>query len=142
MSSGPVTGLTPFGSSDQMALVMCTAMREQVSSGARPRPDPYGCLHVTTEDMNALFYTLRERYGENWGNEARSKSSRSLLNDVYKKMRQVGLLRGPDEAGNILLLPTAARYAATYEKTAQEARAGVKGTGDAVAIELPGLNRK
>src|SRR5258708_39717922 len=89
MSTGPITVLTPFGTSDQMAVLMCSAIREQIITGAWPRPDIYGCLHVTTEDINALFYTLRERYGENWGNEARGKSSRSLLNDVYKKMRQV-----------------------------------------------------
>jgi len=70
--------------------------------------------------MAELFYSVREQYGENWGNEARNKSSRSLLNEVYKKMRQVGLLRGPDETGDVLVLPTAARYSATYEKTAQE----------------------
>jgi hypothetical protein len=80
--------------------------------------------------MAALFYSVREAYGEQWGSEARSKSSRSLLNDVYKKMRQVGLLRGPDETGHILILPTAARYAATYDKSGQEtshSRAGSNG---------------
>ena len=140
MSSGPVTGLTPFGTSDQMALLMCTAMREQVTSGAWPRPDTYGCLHVTTEDMNALFYTLRERYGENWGNEARSKGSRSLLNDVYKKMRQVGLLRGPDDAGNVLVLPAAARYTAAYEKAGQEQKPAEKNKLKTMTMALPGLD--
>jgi uncharacterized protein (TIGR02678 family) len=121
-STGPVTSLTPYGTNDQIALLVCGAIRSQVESGAWPEPDVYGCLHVTTEDMTALFYAVRERYGESWGTEARNKSSRSLLNDVYRKMRQVGLLRGPDEAGNILILPTAARYAATYDKAGQETK--------------------
>jgi len=140
MSTGPVTSLTPFGTSDQMALLMCTAIREQVSGGAWPKPDSYGCLHVTTEDMNALFYTLRERYGENWGNEARSKSSRTLLNDIYRKMRQVGLLRGPDGAGNVLILPTAARYSVTYEKAGQESKATSKQKIKSMAAALPGMD--
>jgi len=140
MSSGPVTSLTPFGTSDQMAMLMCTAIREQVSSGAWPRPDPYGCVHVTTEDMNALFYTLRERYGENWGNEARSKGSRSLLNDVYKKMRQVGLLRGPDGTGNVMILPTAARYSASYERAGQEQKPAGKSKSKSRTLTLPGLD--
>ena len=140
MSSGPVTSLTPFGTSDQMAVLMCTAIREQVTTGVWPMPDRYGCVHVTTEDMNALFYTLRERYGENWGNEARGKGSRSLLNDVYKKMRQVGLLRGPDDAGNILILPTAARYSASYEKAGQEQKLAGKSKSKSVTLTLPGLN--
>ncbi len=140
MSSGPVTSLTPFGTSDQMAMLMCTAIREQVSSGAWPRPDTYGCVHVTTEDMNALFYTLREHYGENWGNEARSKGSRSLLNDVYKKMRQVGLLRGPDGAGNVMILPTAARYSASYERAGQEQKLAGKSKSKSRTLTLPGLD--
>jgi uncharacterized protein (TIGR02678 family) len=140
MSSGPVTGLTPFGASDQMTVLMCTAIREQVTGGAWPTPDRYGCVRVTTEDMNALFYTLRERYGENWGNEARAKGSRSLLNGVYKKMRQVGLLRGPDGAGNMLILPTAARFSATYEKTGQEQKPAGKSKSNPVTLTLPGLD--
>ena len=140
MSSGPVTGLTPFGASDQMTVLMCTAIREQVTGGAWPMPDSYGCVRVTTEDMNALFYTLRERYGENWGNEARAKGSRSLLNDVYKKMRQVGLLRGPDGAGNMLILPAAARFSATYEKTGQEQKPAGKSKAKSMTLTLPGLD--
>ena len=120
MSTGPVASLIPFATNDQIALLLCGAIREQVESGTWPPPDAYGCLHVSSEDMAALFYSVRETYGEHWGNEARSKSSRSLLNDVYRKMRQVGLLRGPDESGHILILPTAARYAANYEKNGQE----------------------
>ena len=115
MSTGPVNTLTPYGTNDQIAMLLCVAMREQVESGAWSNPDAYGCLHVVTEDMSDLFYKVRERYGERWGNEARSKSARALLNDVYRKMRQVGILRGPDEIGNILILPIAARYSATYD---------------------------
>jgi uncharacterized protein (TIGR02678 family) len=125
-TSGPVTSLTPFGTNDQIAMFVCKAMRDQVESGAWSSPDTYGCLHVTTEDISELFYSVRERYGENWGSEARSKSSRSLLNDVYRKMRQAGLLRGPDDAGNMLVLPTAARYTATYEKAGQETKETVR----------------
>src|SRR5229473_8436371 len=57
MSAGPVTSLTPFGTNDQMALLLCRAIRIQVESGIWPSPDTYGCLHVTTEDMAELFYT-------------------------------------------------------------------------------------
>jgi len=142
MSSGPVTSLTPFGASDQIAMLLCTVMREQVQAGAWPAPDSYGCLHTTTQDMNALFYTLRERYGDNWGSEARTRSVRSLLNDVYKKMRQVGLLRGPDSKGNILILPTSARYSVSYEPAAQETKAKTKEPRRATTSALPGWNEE
>jgi uncharacterized protein (TIGR02678 family) len=145
MSTGPISPLTPYGTNDQIAMLLCQAIRQQVESGAWTMPDSYGCLHITMEDVTALLYTVRERYGEKWGNEARSKSSRSLLNDVYKKMRQAGLLRGPDEAGNILILPTAARYAVSYEKVdsatpvQKRSRPKTKRVREAAAVELPGL---
>ena len=141
MSSGPITSLLSFATNDQIALLLCSAIREQVASSVWPQPDAYGCLHVNAEDMAALFYSVREAHGENWGSEARNKSARSLLNDVYKKMRLVGLLRGPDAAGNILILPTAARYAASYDKNGQEAdRSRTKSNGK--AKPAPGKNGK
>ena len=127
-ATGPVSSLSMVGASDQIAMLLCGAIRRKVETGAWPAPDRYGCLHVTTGDLEELFYSVRERYGENWGTEARGKSSRSLLNDVYKKMRQVGLLRGPDEAGNVLVLPTAARYAVSYDDPGEEKPTGRKST--------------
>jgi uncharacterized protein (TIGR02678 family) len=146
MSTGPVTSLTPYGTNDQIAMLLCKAIRGQVEAGTWAAPDAYGCLHVTVEDMTALFYAVRERYGEQWGSEARGKSSRGLLNDVYRKMRQIGLLRGPNDAGNILVLPTAARYTATYDKAEQEIAPGkgqpnkAKSVKAPVKIELPGIS--
>ncbi len=146
-ATGPVSFLTPYGTNDQIALLLCTSMKERVTNGQWPTPDASGCIRVTTEDMTELFYTVRERYGENWGNEARSKSSPSLLNDVYRKMRQVGMLRGPDSAGNVLILPLVARYSASYEKPAQEApparprsKAKAKQTSSTKSNTLPGMS--
>lgn len=145
-SSAPVSPLTPYGSNDQVALLLCHAMRNKVESGAWPAPDSYGCLHVSVEDLFELFYSVRERYGENWGNEARNKSARSLLNDIYKKMRQSGFLRGPDTEGNLLVLPTAARYATTYEKSGESSmpsrsrkKTSSRQAREAIDVELPGL---
>lgn len=145
MSGGPVTALTLYGGNDHIAVLLCQAIRNQLAAGIWPPADAYGCLHVTTEDMAELFYAVRERYGENWGSDARNKSSRSLLNEVYRKMRQIGLIRGPNEAGNLLILPTAARYAATYEKptaeaaptTRSKAKSPAKGAAKPAAQKLP-----
>lgn len=119
-SMGPVSVLTPYGTNDQIALLLCTMIRERIVSGALPSPDTYGCVRITNEDMSELFYAVRERYGENWGNKARNKASQSLLNDVQRKMRQIGMIRGPDETGTILILPLAARYSATYDQATQQ----------------------
>lgn len=153
MSTGPVNTLTPYGTNDQIAMLLCVAIREQVESGTWASPDTYGCLHVVTEDMSDLFYKVRERYGERWGNEARNKGARALLNDVYRKMRQVGILRGPDEFGNILILPTAARYSATYDPEGPEAsprsrtskpnpKAKAKFVKGTLVTTLPGLEEE
>ncbi len=127
-ATGPVTSLSMVGASDHIAMMLSVAIISKFDTVTWPAPDRYGCLHVTTGDLEELFYSVRERYGENWGTEARGKSSRSLLNDVYKKMRQVGLLRGPDEAGNVLVLPTAARYAVSYDDPGEEKPTGRKST--------------
>jgi len=145
-SSGPISVLTPYGTNDQIALLICTAIKERVTNSLWPAPDAYGCIRVTTEDMAELFYAVRERYGENWGSEARGKSSQSLLSDVYRKMRQVGMLRGPDSTGMMLILPLVARYSASYEKPAQEvvparpkSKAKAKQSSSAKANTLPGM---
>ncbi|GAC1505914.1 MAG: hypothetical protein NVS2B12_19950 [Ktedonobacteraceae bacterium] len=39
-----------------------------------------------------------------------------LLEEIYQRMRQAGLLRGPDAEGDILILPTAARYSVSYKE--------------------------
>src|SRR6266446_7505900 len=113
-ATGPVMGLSLTGANDQIALLLCGAIRRQVASGAWPPADQYGCLHVTAGDMRELFLHLREQYGENWGSQAREKKLDVLLAEVYQKMRQVGLLRGPDAAGDMLVLPPAARYNVAY----------------------------
>ena len=145
-SSAPVSPLTPYGSNDQVALLLCHAIRMQVENGSWPAPDSAGCLHVSVEDMFELFDAVRERYGENWGNEARNKSARSLLHDIYRKMRQSGFLRGPDAAGNVLILPAAARYTAMYAKPGensppprQRKKTSTRQAREVIAVELPGL---
>ncbi|HTK08950.1 MAG TPA: TIGR02678 family protein [Ktedonobacteraceae bacterium] len=119
-ATGPTTTLTIYGTLDQIVLLLCAALRERLHTAPWATPDQYGCLHLTNEDMNELFFAVRERFGDNWGNDARSRGSSSLLNDVSRKMRQLGMLRGPDENGNILILPLAARFSASYEKPEQQ----------------------
>lgn len=65
-------------------------IREQVRNGAWNGPDSYGCLHVMTEDMAELFYSVRERYGDNWGNEARSRVHRAYsMRSIVKCARLI-----------------------------------------------------
>jgi hypothetical protein len=57
---------------------------------------------------------LQARHGDRWGKGVREQSVRSLARDVVGEMKAWGLLRGPDEKGQYVVLPTAARLAAHY----------------------------
>lgn len=69
---------------------------------------------MTQWQIQPLFNDLRQRYGAYWGATAQNINAEKLLEEIYQRMRQTGFLRGPDAGGNILILPTAARYSASY----------------------------
>jgi uncharacterized protein (TIGR02678 family) len=115
LSAGAGPALTPNGAFDQMILLLCTAFRRQVEQSAWS-PDSYGCLHTSQWDIAPLFSELRQRYGSYWGATVRDMKATELLEEVYRQMRQFGLLRGPDADGQVLILPTAARYSVSYSQ--------------------------
>ncbi|BCL78027.1 DUF2398 family protein [Ktedonobacteria bacterium brp13] len=107
---------------DQMVLLLCSAFRDQVEQQIWS-PDSYGCLHVASRDILPLFHEVRQRYGSHWGTTVKGSATDSLLNDIFERMRQYGILRGPDAEDTILILPTAARYSVGYEQQAASAAA-------------------
>lgn len=125
MGSGPDIGLT--SGYHQIILLLCTAFREQVEAGTW-QPDSYGCLHVNHLDVAQIFNELRQRYGSHWGTTIQAQKADDLFTDLYQRMRQFGFLRGPDEQGELLILPTAARYRFSYDATQdqQKPRTSVK----------------
>lgn len=117
-SSGAPTDTVPLlhlGSAvDQIVALLCHAMRDEFAA-QHLVPDAYGCVTVPLSEIEYLFTTsIRPRYGQKWGIKAQETPSATLLREALKKMRQVGLLRGPDNASDILLLPPAARFDAIY----------------------------
>lgn len=121
LSAGAGPSLALNSAQDQMILLLCSAIRQRVEAGDW-LPDEYGCLRVTRGDIEQLFAELRQRYGMHWGATAQQLKATELLNEMYQKMRLLGLLRGPDPAGDLLILPTAARYAISYAEEAGESR--------------------
>ncbi|NWJ96478.1 MAG: TIGR02678 family protein [Chloroflexi bacterium] len=118
---GPVTLLNLQGAADQAALLCCDVIRHKVTSGDRTlQPDPDGCILIAKGEMAEIFRQVRERYGERWGNTARKAHFPTLLREVYDTLRQAGLMRGPDRNGNILILPTAARFTVAYSREDEE----------------------
>jgi uncharacterized protein (TIGR02678 family) len=102
------------GAFDQILLLLCGKFREQVQN-KQWIPNSYGCIAVTQWQILPLLSDLRQRYGANWGATVQNVSAEKLLEEIYQRMRQTGLLRGPDVEGNILILPTAARYSVSYK---------------------------
>ena len=113
IGAGPTLALN--GAYDQMMLLLCSAFRQRVEEGVWS-PDGYGCIATTHWDMSPLFSDLRQRHGTCWGATVQQTRATDLLEEIYLRMRQFGLLRGPDQAGNILVLPTAARYSVSYSQ--------------------------
>jgi uncharacterized protein (TIGR02678 family) len=117
MGAGPT--LTLNAAHDQMILLLCTEVRRQVEQGVYV-PDACGCLHITSSDLNALFSELRQRYGTYWGASVKESKATDLLSEIFARMRLLGLLRGPDAQGQMLLLPTVARYSVSYAQEAAD----------------------
>jgi uncharacterized protein (TIGR02678 family) len=115
LSAGSGPAFTLNSAFDQMALLLCSAFRTQVEQG-QWEPDAYGCINVSSRDILPLFHEIRTRYGANWGVTVKKSDTLDLLNDVFERMRQYGILRGPDSDENVLILPTAARYNVGYEQ--------------------------
>lgn len=120
MSAGSGPALSTTSAQDQIILLLCSAIRLQVEAGTWI-PDSYGCLHITYGEIKHLFADLRQHYGTYWGAQVQQTKATDLLHEIFTKMRLHGLLRGPDEDDNLLILPTAARYAAHYSQEAIEA---------------------
>ena len=98
---------------DQAILLLCSAVRQAVRQGLWPRPDPeHGCVAVSAEDLAGLFERMAAEYAPHWSEELRE--ARDRFETVVTGMRQAGLLRGPNRTGQVLILPTAALYRASY----------------------------
>jgi uncharacterized protein (TIGR02678 family) len=115
LSAGSGPAFTLNSAYDQMVLLLCGAFRTQVEQG-QWEPDAYGCINVSSRDILPLFHDIRTRYGANWGVSVKKIDTLDLLNDVFERMRQYGIVRGPDSDENVLILPTAARYNVGYEQ--------------------------
>ena len=94
-------------------LCFCGLLRERRESGQLVFAGSE-CFLVHESRIEQAVAELQARYGRNWGKGMRDKSVRALMQDVVEEMKGWGLMRGPDETGQYLVLPTAARLSAHY----------------------------
>lgn len=112
-SIGAGVAISFNGAVGQIVLLLCGKFREEVQE-SRWLPDSYGCVSVTQWQIFPLFNDLRQRFGTYWGATVQNTTAEKLLIEVYQRMHQTGLMRGPDAEGKMLILPTAARYGVSY----------------------------
>lgn len=94
-------------------LCLCGVLRERTAAGGLvPCGDECFVLHESRIEHDVA--DLQARFGDRWGKGVREQSVRSLTREVIGEMKAWGLLRGPDERGQYVVLPTAARLAAHY----------------------------
>ncbi|HVC32593.1 MAG TPA: DUF2398 family protein [Chloroflexota bacterium] len=103
----------------QAGLLLCSAIRDRVMAGELPRPDDDGCLLVEQSTLLALFRQVCLEHQRRWGSGLAELRPDTIFTRVCDVLRTAGLLRGPNRADQILVLPTAAAYRAGYAQATQ-----------------------
>lgn len=113
---------------DHTGLLLCSAVRERVERGELPAPDEDGCLVFGGETLATIFDRVAEENRAFWGSNLAELKPRTLFGRVCARLRTLGLLRGPDQEGRVLLLPVAGYVEAAYP---QKGSADSPGRGEA-----------
>jgi hypothetical protein len=97
-------------------LCFCSHLRAAVAAGELGPPDPDSdCLLTTVAEARRVFEQTVAAESRHWGRQLQARARQAdLFPEVCAAMRRLGLLRGPDPAGTVVVLPTAAVYAVTY----------------------------
>ncbi|HUX88046.1 MAG TPA: DUF2398 family protein [Chloroflexota bacterium] len=103
----------------QAGLLLCSAIRDRVAAGELPSPDHDGCLIVDQSTLLELFRQVCLAHQRRWGSGLAELRPDTIFTRVCDVLRTAGLLRGPNLAGHVLVLPTAAIYRAGYAQTPQ-----------------------
>ncbi len=101
---------------DHAILCFCSHLRAAVTSGALGPPDADSdCVFATRAELAQVFDETVAADSRFWGRQLQARTTRpDLFEEVCAAMRRLGLLRGPDQTGAAVLLPTAAAYAVSY----------------------------
>lgn len=94
-------------------LCFCGLLRERQRAG-RLVPLRDECFLVHESRIEQDVAELQARHGARWGKGLAGKSVHALVREVVDEMKGWGLMRGPDERGEYVVLPTAARLSAHY----------------------------
>lgn len=98
-------------------LLLLGSVRSEIGAG-RLTVDEHGAVDITGGRLRDLLLRLYRDHRRNWGVELGEQTGFEQLHTVVMdRMRQTGLLRGPDGLDRACLLPTAALATGEYERT-------------------------
>jgi len=108
--------LSPRRALDHAVLCFCSHLRMAVASGVLGPPDTDSdCIFTTRAALLRVFEQTVAAESRFWGRQLQARATQAdLFPEVCAAMRRLGLLRGPDQTGAAVLLPTAAAYRVTY----------------------------
>jgi uncharacterized protein (TIGR02678 family) len=101
---------------DHAVLSFCSHLRLAVAAGVLGPPDEDSdCVFTTRAALMRVFEDAVAAESRFWGRQLHARArDADLFSDVCAAMRRLGLLRGPDQTGAAVVLPTAALYSVTY----------------------------
>jgi hypothetical protein len=108
--------LSPRRALDHAVLCFCSRLRLAVAAGVLGPPDvDSDCIFTTRAALQRVFEDTVAAESQFWGRQLQARArDANLFSDVCAAMRRLGLLRGPDQTGTAVVLPTAAVYSVTY----------------------------
>lgn len=112
-------------------LLLAALYRRRVDAGDL-RPDAEGVLSLPLAVFESDLWALREAHRDKWGAVLGGAGHRALVRETLEEMRAAGLLRGPDDAERVHLMPALVRV---------EGRYAAEGEGEPGAGPGPGARR-
>ncbi|MDA8336934.1 MAG: TIGR02678 family protein [Peptococcaceae bacterium] len=100
-------------------LLLAGRIREDVADG-RYTADAEGAVRVTEGDLRDHLLGLAKAHRGQWGQEMQKMGLEQLFGQVFRLMRRLGFLRGPDADGTCWVLPGAAGAIGFYDEQREE----------------------
>lgn len=106
--------LFPFrGALCHVLLLLMGRVQELVSSG-QAQKDAYDRVRLPLARLTAEVLDLRGRWGENWGATMSRLPAQALVEEIVTALQDWTLLTGPDQDGQVMILPLSARFRGVY----------------------------
>ncbi|GBF33632.1 hypothetical protein DCCM_2738 [Desulfocucumis palustris] len=116
-------------------LLLIGKIRDELAAG-RLSAGPEGDVRLPEGDLRDYLVGLAEAHRGQWGQEMQKMNMGQLVDLIYRQMRRIGYLRGPDSKGYCYLLPGAASAVGYYQEPAEAALPHCKGKDEFIQIPL------